>query len=62
MGQAQEIGINSLQIQGRDFDFRKVQGGWSLSRAKYPIPFIACPLIIGSTSISKCDACAHAHF
>ena len=47
MGQAKEIGVDSLQIQGRDFDFRKAKGGWHYHAQNIQSPFLPTPSLSG---------------
>ena len=48
MGQAQEIGVDKLKIQGRDFDFSKVQGGWHYHAHNIQSPFLPAPSLSGA--------------
>ena len=48
IGQAKEIGVRCLQIQGRDFDFRKVQGGFHYHADNIQSPFLPAPSLSGA--------------
>ena len=48
MGQAKEIGVRCLQIQGRDFDFHKVQGGFHYHADNIQSPFLPAPSLSGA--------------